>query len=170
MVRKFELHKEGCLVFKYLLLFFGGLIADRLTKMVALVRFQQDVEVCSFLKFSLAWNRGISWNMLDFKNPLLAKVLTGVIFFVIFFFGIYTLLEHLKKRNIVFEVVVLAGALSNFVDRVLYGAVIDFIEVYYKTVSFPTFNVADMLIVVGVCGILIKNWFQQEAVRNEGTV
>lgn len=138
--------------------------------MIALLQFQRDVEICPFLKFSLAWNRGISWNLLDFQNPLFSKILTGVIFCIIIFFGIYTLLEYLKKRNIFFEVIVVAGALSNFVDRILYGAVIDFIEIYYKTYSFPTFNIADMLIVCGVCGILIKNWYQQKFVKNERTV
>lgn len=157
-------------MFGYLLLFFIGLVADRLTKMIALVRFQQDFEVCSILKFSLIWNRGISWNMLDFKNPFLAKLLSLFILCIIISFGVYTLLEYFKKRNIFFEVLVAAGAISNFADRVLYGAVIDFIEIYYKTLSFPTFNVADVLIVCGVFGILIKNWYQQESETNRGAV
>ncbi len=157
-------------MFKYSILFCAGLITDRLTKMIALVRFEQDVEIVPFLKFSLSWNRGISWNMFDFKNPLLAKLLAGVILCVIVLFGIYTFTEYCKNRNIFFEVMVLAGAISNFVDRIVYGAVIDFIEIYYRTYSFPTFNIADMLIVSGVCGVLIKNWYQQETIKNQGSV
>ncbi|MBV9760192.1 MAG: signal peptidase II [Acidobacteriaceae bacterium] len=44
---------------------------------------------------------------------------------------------------------ILGGAVGNLYDRVLYGAVTDFIEVYHGAWSFPAFNVADSAITVG---------------------
>lgn len=60
------------------------------------------------------------------------------------------------------EILVFAGAISNLVDRVLYGAVLDFIELYVGRWSWPVFNVADSLIVCGVIGMLFRQWKGQE--------
>ncbi|MBI5380170.1 MAG: signal peptidase II [Nitrospirae bacterium] len=49
---------------------------------------------------------------------------------------------------------VLGGALGNLVDRVRYGAVVDFLDFYWGALHWPAFNVADRAIVVGV-GILL---------------
>ena len=54
----------------------------------------------------------------------------------------------------VFEALVLSGAVSNFIDRLYYGAVVDFIDCYVAHWHWPTFNVADACIVVGIGGII----------------
>ncbi|MGH8551544.1 MAG: signal peptidase II [Methylococcales bacterium] len=56
---------------------------------------------------------------------------------------------------------VLGGALGNLLDRVLYGYVIDFLDVYYKTWHWPAFNIADSAITIGVC-ILLLDSFRHE--------
>jgi signal peptidase II len=56
---------------------------------------------------------------------------------------------------------ILAGALGNLYDRVLYGYVIDFIEVYYRTYRWPSFNVADSAITTGV-GLLVLQIFRKD--------
>ena len=50
---------------------------------------------------------------------------------------------------------VLGGAIGNLVDRVLYGYVIDFIDVYYASWHWPTFNVADSAITLGAALLLL---------------
>lgn len=50
---------------------------------------------------------------------------------------------------------VLGGALGNLIDRVAYGYVIDFLDVYYGEWHFPAFNVADSAITVGVGMLLL---------------
>ena len=49
---------------------------------------------------------------------------------------------------------VLGGALGNLIDRVLYGYVVDFIDVYYGSWHWPAFNIADSAITVGVALLL----------------
>jgi signal peptidase II len=50
---------------------------------------------------------------------------------------------------------VVSGALGNFTDRVLYGYVVDFIHVFYKGWSYPTFNVADAWIAIGTVLLVV---------------
>ena len=54
---------------------------------------------------------------------------------------------------------VLGGALGNLIDRILYGYVIDFLDVYYGEWHWPAFNVADSAITVGV-GMLLLDSFR----------
>ncbi|PSL50754.1 signal peptidase II [Salsuginibacillus halophilus] len=61
---------------------------------------------------------------------------------------------------------VFGGAIGNFIDRLAYGEVVDFIDVYIGTYSFPIFNVADMALVVGV-GFLIVRMFMDERKEKE---
>ena len=52
---------------------------------------------------------------------------------------------------------ILAGALGNVHDRIVYGAVTDFIEVHIFSYHFPDFNVADSSIVTGACLLLLDS-------------
>lgn len=54
---------------------------------------------------------------------------------------------------------VLGGALGNLHDRILYGSVVDFIEVHIVTYHWPDFNVADSCIVIGACLLLLDSLF-----------
>jgi len=46
---------------------------------------------------------------------------------------------------------ILAGAVGNIYDRVLYGSVVDFLDFYYGVHHWPAFNVADIAITFGIC-------------------
>ena len=52
-------------------------------------------------------------------------------------------------------VMIMGGALGNLVDRLFRGAVVDFLDVYYRSYHWPTFNIADIGITVGVLMIII---------------
>jgi len=53
---------------------------------------------------------------------------------------------------------VLGGAIGNLVDRLAYGYVIDFLDVYYQAWHWPAFNVADMAISAGVFLMLLESF------------
>ncbi|SJM93678.1 Lipoprotein signal peptidase (fragment) [Crenothrix polyspora] len=53
---------------------------------------------------------------------------------------------------------VLGGAIGNLIDRLAYGYVIDFLDVYYQDWHWPAFNIADSAIVVGV-GLMLAESF-----------
>jgi len=66
-------------------------------------------------------------------------------------FLIFMMLKDTKhKLQIVALAFILGGAVGNYIDRVRFGYVIDFIDWYIHTFHWPTFNVADSFIVIGV--------------------
>ena len=138
----------------YPIIFTCILIADRISKMLALVFLQhQDMKVFSGLNLSLTWNRGISWGMLSSQSVIGYSILTTVIGLIIVAFSLYTFYEFRKGNSIIFEVLVLSGAISNIIDRIIYGGVIDFIDCYFHLWHWPTFNIADVCIIIGIIGI-----------------
>lgn len=54
---------------------------------------------------------------------------------------------------------VLGGAVGNLIDRVLYGHVIDFLDLYYETWHWPAFNIADSAISVGAALMILDSLF-----------
>lgn len=58
---------------------------------------------------------------------------------------------------------ILGGALGNAYDRIVYGSVIDFIEVHIVHYHYPDFNVADSCVVVGACLLLLESLLPREA-------
>lgn len=57
---------------------------------------------------------------------------------------------------------VLGGAVGNLIDRVAYGSVIDFLDVYYGDWHWPAFNVADSFISIGVGLLLLSSVFTRD--------
>ena len=66
-------------------------------------------------------------------------------------------------------ILIAAGGISNLIDRIFRGYVVDFIDVNFF--NFPNFNVADISIIIGI-GILliviIKSFFSGETIKNYG--
>ncbi len=70
-------------------------------------------------------------------------------------------LYRLKKHETLLAValaLVLGGALGNLIDRLAYGYVIDFLDVYYQNWHWPAFNIADMAISLGVFLMLLESF------------
>lgn len=137
----------------------GVMIADRATKCWALGNLQgQEQVVTSYLNFSFVWNRGVSWGMFNGSSALMFWGLTFAIAAVMGLFAGYTVMQHKRGELIFFETLVLSGAASNFFDRLYYGAVIDFIDFHAWGWHWPTFNVADACIVIGIGGIILRGF------------
>lgn len=125
-------------------------IIDRMTKIKALMSYQQRMIINQFVSFDLVLNRGISWGF--FYSPhtlvfLLISFIIGMITMVIAYIGIR---QFLVDRPAFGELLVVVGSVSNLIDRVYYHGVIDFIELSYSGYTWPLFNVADMCIVGGI--------------------
>jgi len=141
----------------YIFEFLIFLIIDRISKWWAIsYLYGKEEKVLPFLNLSFSWNRGISWGMLNNSNPLTFYLLTFFIAIIIVLFFAYTLCEHRKNKIVMCEVMLLSGAVSNFIDRILYGAVVDFLDFHAFGYHWPTFNLADAFIVLGAFGIILK--------------
>lgn len=137
------------------LLCFG---VDRWSKWWALVH-DIDMQIFPFLDFSLLWNRGVSWGMFHGASEYGFYLLTAFIGLLTLGLAYYALYYqwYQRKASIYFELLILAGAVSNLVDRFMFGGVVDFIQFHIGTWYWPTFNGADVFIVVGVIGLFLKN-------------
>lgn len=154
-------------IFFYFVIFTISFIVDRVTKYLAIQYLStEDIVANKILNFSLVWNRGINWGLFNSASENVFLLLTFVIILVIIIFFAYTAVQYYKSFDITFEILVLSGALSNVIDKLTYGAVIDFIEFHINNWYWPTFNFADIFIVIGVIGIVIKTIGKEHAQKN----
>ncbi len=71
-------------------------------------------------------------------------------------FIVWLLRSHSNQRLFAFSMAcLLGGAVGNVVDRVLYGYVVDFVQLHYAGWAFPAFNVADSAITAGAVGMIL---------------
>lgn len=108
-----------------------------------------------FLTFIMAWNYGINFGLFAGQGDLVRWLLTGVA--VLITIGVIFWVRS-QNRAIVFisAGVLIGGALGNVIDRVIYGAVADFLNVTCCGIRNPfSFNVADIAIFVGAAGLIL---------------
>lgn len=105
-----------------------------------------------WIAFSLTKNTGASFGILkSFNIPIIV-----LSFFLLFGMGV--LYRRLDNWNRLFLSLIAAGILGNLVNRIMYGYVIDFINLKW----WPVFNVADSSIVTGVCGIILLSILEKK--------
>lgn len=127
-------------------------ILDQLTKYLAtdyLMR-QGEVALGPFLNLVLVYNTGAAFGFLSsasgWQNGLFTTVAFAACIFILWMFA------RLNRQDIIFAValmLILGGALGNLTDRVIFGYVIDFIDVHYRHWHWPAFNIADSSIFIG---------------------
>jgi signal peptidase II len=123
-----------------------------------------------FWHFSYVENPGAAWGFLSgsaswFRTPFFLLVSVGAMIFIISYFR--KTQPHQKILRFALALV-FGGALGNFLDRVRLGYVIDFIDWHwYEQAKWPTFNVADSAISVGVVLMLLD--MQKAKARDAST-
>ncbi len=104
--------------------------------------------ICPNLNAVLVWNRGVSFGLLSSHStfaPLILSVLAALI--SLWLFAWLTISVY---RHVAFALsLIIGGALSNVMDRLRFGAVVDFIDVHVAGYHWPAFNIADSAIVIG---------------------
>jgi signal peptidase II len=146
----------------YLAIAGGVFLIDQATKAWAVqrLRFGGDMTVISgLLNFAYAENTGVAFSMLDEGGSTgrwglsLVALIAGTL--VIYFFW---RTPRSDDRILGALALLLAGIIGNVTDRIRLGFVVDFIDVQFGSWHYPTFNVADMAIVIGA-GLLILDMF-----------
>lgn len=132
-----------------------ALLVDRVTKQLAMAEALPHIPL-PFVTCSVTMNRGISWGWFHSAGTAQFMVITLLIASIIIFMAAQVYQRWKKNEYIWLYSLVLGAAVSNMIDRILYGGVIDFIELACYGWSWPVFNVADILIVVGLSGIVIR--------------
>jgi len=142
----------------YLAVAGGVFMIDQATKAWAVrrLRFGDDFSVIpGFLNFAYAENPGVAFSMLDDHGATgrwglsIVALVAGSL--VLYFFW---RTPRTDDRILGALALLLAGIAGNVTDRLRLGFVVDFIDVQFGSWLYPTFNVADMAIVVGA-GLMI---------------
>ncbi len=125
---------------------------DQASKWLALEKLtlHDSVPLVLFLNLTLIFNKGAAFGFLStasgWQNLFfigIAIVATAVILYLLRRTG------GKDRFMAVALMLILGGAIGNLIDRLLYGHVVDFIDIYYGTWHWPAFNVADSAITVG---------------------
>ena len=100
-------------------------------------------------------NTGVAWSFLSGKTLLIVIVSLLIIMGVIYY--IYKNKPKTRLETLGYSLV-LGGAFGNFIDRIIYGYVIDFFDFNLFGYDYPIFNLADSFIFIGVVIIIIQTW------------
>lgn len=110
----------------------------------------------------LAWNRGMSFSLLNDAGNWGPVFLGSLAFWASVWF-VHWMGE---SRNLFHQLglgLIVGGAIGNLLDRIVHGAVVDFILLYQGPWAFPAFNVADSAISTGVVLLLAHAlWYRAE--------
>ncbi|CAN1596512.1 LspA Lipoprotein signal peptidase [Candidatus Pelagibacterales bacterium] len=148
----------------YLFIFVLVLFAiDRISKILILKNFlnnsSSEIYINSFLNFSLVWNSGIGFGILQLEANIF-YLLISIIITAINLILIYWMLSSSNYLESIFISIILAGALGNLFDRYYYSSVPDFIDLHYESFHWFTFNIADIFITIGIIGLITIDLFK----------
>ncbi len=126
------------------------------------------VAVTPFFDLVLAWNTGISYGWFQNEGPLGQAVLVGVKVVAVVVLAIWMARSRTRVATIGLGLII-GGAIGNGIDRLIYGAVVDFalfhVQIAGETRNWYVFNLADVAIVAGVVGLLYDSFFGKPAVK-----
>ncbi len=160
-------------ILKYLGIVLAVIIADQISKAILIFMITGTVplaadawtlvpypylmaQVFNFFNIVFTWNPGASFSMLRTVGevaPMLIIIGTG---FIIGFIGYYLLARATDHERMPLALI-LGGAIGNLIDRIRFGAVVDFLDFHIGGWHWPAFNVADICICAGVA-LYILNW------------
>ena len=145
-----------------LLLAAAILLLDQITKHLVLGYFLDNesairvTEVLPFFNLVLVWNRGVSFGLFNddtFDGPHALIALAAVLVALV----ARWLWQTQDRREALAFGLIIGGAVGNVIDRVRFGAVVDFLDFHAFGYHWPAFNVADSAIVVGA-GVILFLW------------
>jgi len=152
--------------YKFYLWSLAVVVLDHVTKWLARTRLNPEhpIELIpGYLRISYVSNTGVAFGLFrDLEFPWKPHVLAAMAIVAVIVILVYS--SRMPSSRLLLQsalAVIAGGILGNFADRVLHGHVVDFIEFHIRDAfHWPTFNVADSAITVGIGLLLI------DAVRN----
>lgn len=163
LINKWQFHL-GVIVF--------SIVSDQLTKLWALVRFTNETGapnhdvinvIGEWIRFQLVFNKGAAFSsrpqdLMPFLPPWLFFLLISIVATVVLLW-FYRSIDKRDWMSRLGVVMILGGAVGNFIDRMRLSMVVDFIDCDlpdFIMTRFPTFNVADSFVTVGVAVVVLS--------------
>ncbi len=138
-------------LYTVLMTIFLLVVFDQLSKYLSrLYLVDESWQIFPYFKLELAYNTGIAFSL---PVPQILVLLLTVVIVTVLIWQMYKM--ALSKYLLWAYMLIVAGAIGNFIDRVLFGKVTDFIAVW----DFPIFNLADTWVSLGVVCFLYDEFF-----------
>ena len=119
----------------------------------------ESIALLPFFNLTYVHNTGAAFSFLSEAGGWQRWLFAGLAIVMSSAIGIW--LSRLQKHETFMALalsLVLGGAIGNLIDRIAYGYVIDFLDVYYQTWHWPAFNIADSAICIGVGLMLLESF------------
>ncbi|UCH80642.1 MAG: signal peptidase II [Nitrospiraceae bacterium] len=140
------------------------IILDVITKVIIVnkVAPHDIIRVLPFMNIVHIENKGAAFGLFaDLGNVFFVIISVIAILFIL-----YYLKSVQRKTEITALSLVLGGAIGNLIDRIRIGKVTDFIDIYVNTWHWPSFNIADSALTVGIILFLWANVFGSGHIKN----
>ena len=155
-----------------LALFVIVLVLDQWTKY--LIRTHMSLHLSmpiipGFFDLVYVLNKGGAFGILSSHSPFL-RILVFISFSIVAIFALLILYWKSDQDRIMrFGIVLLlSGAVGNLVDRLRWGMVVDFLDFYIGKYHWPAFNVADMVICIGLGLVFLDLFLKEKEVKRAG--
>tara|TARA_B100000575_G_scaffold288127_1_gene287644 strand:- start:774 stop:1253 length:480 start_codon:yes stop_codon:yes gene_type:complete len=142
-----------------IIIFFSIILFDQLTKLLVIKNFQlyESILILPFFNLTFVVNYGFAFGFLN--NSSLNQIIVICVIFSIIAYFLFLLFKTQDQFFRFSLILVLSGAVGNFIDRVIHGFVIDFIDIYLGSYHWPAFNIADSSITLGFILIMFNILF-----------
>lgn len=154
-------------MWRWLFLSLVVVLADQASKQLIEASFLvfEERPLLPFLNLTLVYNEGAAFSFLSDQGGWQRWLFSGLALVVSAVLVVWlTRLPATQKWTAAALSLIIGGALGNLIDRLLFGHVIDFIDLYYGRWHWPAFNIADSAIVIGVAMILLETLFPRRDV------
>lgn len=146
---------------KWLALSLLAVVLDQVSKWAidSSMQLYQSIPLVPYFNLTYLRNTGAAFSFLSEAGGWQRWFFAGLAIVISAVIGVW--LARLKEHETVLAValsLVLGGAIGNLIDRLAYGYVIDFLDVYYQTWHWPAFNIADSAITLGVILMLLESF------------
>lgn len=133
------------------------ILLDQLSKIFILdvMNPPQTIEILPFANIVLAYNKGVSFSMMA-NSSTYGPYILAMVALLICAGLVWWMRKEKDKWTRVGIALIIGGAVGNVIDRFLYGAVVDFVDLHAFGYHWPAFNVADSAICIGAFLILLR--------------
>lgn len=144
-------------------------ILDQLTKNIvkSTMELGESFDIIgTFLKFTFVENKGLAFSI-KVSNLGIFTGLSMIASLIV----LYYIYKYKQEGAILYVplALIFGGAIGNMIGRVLYGKVVDFIDVGIASYRWPVFNIADSSVFVGLVWFLIVSWYVNDDSKEEVT-
>lgn len=146
------------------------ILVDQLTKymIVKSMEIGESISIIGdILKITSHRNYGAAWGMLQ-NQMMFFYIITVIVLIALCYFYFKEAADNLLMQSGL--MLIFAGAIGNFIDRLFRGNVVDFIDTKIINYDFPIFNVADSCLTIGVFILLYELLFNQKEEKQHGNI